>query len=335
MTLQRIVRSICLGLPFPILFALYSVYLGTVRPEDESLRGLAGIQVACFAMAATAIAGFLGLMVRDGLRPIQHQFRRDLWDILWLNFFTVLGPPLYFVAVVLLGAAPANWIDLGMTPLLTMAAGLWSASASRRPSLLMWLGAGLATFGLATVVMDVAQDIQITGIAGVILASVSAIGTTGAGVFLQRIQGRDNPISPAALLPIRYVLPSILLAAIWGFVGWRLETGRIVVTANPGWFVVALLGLFVLPNYLYVVVVKKKGLLFLGFMWAMLPVFASIAEFIALGATGMSLSPWTTVVAGLLILGGTVVCDLGADEPEPEADQPSVAEPSFATVPEE
>ena len=49
------VASLALGLPVPVLFALYSVYLGAVRPEAGPLRILASVQAACFACGSTAV----------------------------------------------------------------------------------------------------------------------------------------------------------------------------------------------------------------------------------------------------------------------------------------
>ena len=67
-------------------------------------------------------------------------------------------------------------------------------------------------------------------------------------------------------------------------------------------FVAGFFGLYVLPNYLYVLVLKKKGLLFSGYLWALLPVFASVAEWVWAGRDGSSLSPAASLAGGLLIL---------------------------------
>ena len=99
--------SLALGLPVPLLFALYSVYLGAVRPEPGPLRTLASTRAACLACAATALVGFVVLIFRSELRATWSRLRPNLANLVWLNLFTLLGPPLYFVAVVLLGAAAA------------------------------------------------------------------------------------------------------------------------------------------------------------------------------------------------------------------------------------
>jgi drug/metabolite transporter (DMT)-like permease len=152
------------------------------------------------------------------------------------------------------------------------------------PSRWVCAGASLAAAGLACVFVDVASDVKATSVAGVILACVSAAGTAGAGVILKRLQDKKDALQAIALLP-----------SAMCFQRWRWQL------SGP-------------------LRVGERKLLFSGFMWALLPVFASVAELLILGREQMSLSLFTTVIAGLLILAGTVVCEL---EPESESGDPA------------
>src|SRR5579871_3941888 len=98
--------SIALGLPVPFLFALYSVYFDLViTPNDRN--HLAAIQVSCLALAATALIGFISLVRSWGAVKLLHN-RDSIANIILLNFFSMLGPPLWFVTIVKLGASRAN-----------------------------------------------------------------------------------------------------------------------------------------------------------------------------------------------------------------------------------
>lgn len=319
------VASLALGLPVPMLFALYSVYLGAIRPAAGLLRILASVQAACFACAATAIVGFLVLVVRSEVRETFSRLRANFLNLIWLNLFTVLGPPLYFVAVILLGAAAANWIDLGATPLITFGIGTLTADvwlrlwkhhrvAARSIIRLKIAAVSLAVIGVGGVTAEVlAHETEGgTHLLGVLIALLSAVGTAASGHFLGSLQKGSPPLSAGALLPLRYTLPALVLAGFWTVQSRRAGAAGIVLQASPATYVAALLGLYVLPNYLYVLVLKKKGLLYSGYLWALLPVFASMAEWVFSGREGVSLSPMTSIAGGLLILGAAVL-DARAD----------------------
>lgn len=316
--------SLALGLPVPILFALYSVYLGAIRPAAGLVRVLASVQAACFACAATAVIGLLVLIARSEVRETFARLRANLLNLVWLNLFTVLGPPLYFVAVILLGAAAANWIDLGATPLITFGIGALTADiwlrlwrqhrvAARGIIRLKLIAVSLAVIGVGGVSAEVLAHEADSGthLLGVLIALLSAVGTAASGHFIGSLQKGSRPLSPGALLPLRYTLPTLVLAGFWMFQSRRVGAEGIVLQARPAAYVAALLCLYVLPNYLYVLVLKKRGLLYSGYLWALLPVFASLAEWL-FSKNAVSLSPLTTVAGGLLILAAAVL-DARAD----------------------
>lgn len=319
------VASLALGLPVPMLFALYSVYLGAIRPAAGVVRILASVQAACFACAATAVIGLLVLVARSEVRKTFSRLRANLLNLVWLNLFTVLGPPLYFVAVILLGAAAANWIDLGATPLITFGIGtltadvwlrLWKQHrvAARSIIRLKIVAVLLAVVGVGGVSAEVLAHETESGthLLGVLIAMLSAVGTAASGHFLGSLQRGSRPLSAGALLPLRYTLPTLVLAGFWLVQSRRVGVAGIVLQANPATYAAALLCLYVLPNYLYVLVLKKKGLLYSGYLWALLPVFASMAEWVFRGRDGVSLSPVTSLAGGLLILAAAVL-DARAD----------------------
>lgn len=319
------VASLALGLPVPVLFALYSVYLGAVRPEAGPLRILASVQAACFACAATAVIGFLVLIARSEGRETLSRLRANFMNLVWLNLFTVLGPPLYFVAVILLGAAAANWIDLGATPLITFGIGTFTAdvwlrlwrqhrTAARGILRMKMLAVALAVVGVGGVSAEVLAHETDSGthLLGVVIALLSALGTAASGYFLGTLQKGDQKLSAGALLPLRYTLPTLVLAAFWMIQGSRAGSTELVLQANPATYIAALLCLYVLPNYLYVLVLKKKGLLYSGYLWALLPVFASMAEWVFRGRAGLSLSPVTSLAGGVVILAAALL-DAWAD----------------------
>lgn len=318
-------RSLALGLPVPLLFALYSVYLGAVRPEPGPLRALASTRAACLACAATALVGFLVLISRSELRATWSRLRPNLANLLWLNLFTLLGPPLYFVAVVLLGAAAANWIDLGATPIITFGIGiltsdvwlrLWKQhrAAARGVLGLKFAAVAWAILGVVGVSADVLarETGGTTPWGGVLIALLSAVGTAASGHYLSALQRGSQKLSAGALLPLRYTVPAVAMAAVWALQSGHAEASASVLPDRPALFMVALLGLYVLPNYLYVLVLKKKGLLYSGYLWALLPVFSSFAEWRVTGREGASLSVHASLVGGLLVLAAAVV-DAQAD----------------------
>ncbi len=300
--------SLALGLPVPLLFALYSVYLGAVRPEDQHLRNLAGIQAAFLATTLTALLG-----ARSALQDwsVTRRFiARDARNLAWLNLFTFLGPPLYFVAITMLGPSPANWIDLGMTPALTIGAAIVLRKEDQPHGRLANTAVLLASAGILIVMWDVTKQpaVGLAGALGIVIACVSAVGTAGAGVCLSAVQ-RDHQdvLSPASLLFLRYSIPAVALGVFWLVEGARVGTFGFVLTDSAASFLVALAVLFVVPNYIYVVVLKKKTLMFSGYMWALLPVFGSVAEFIS--ADEPSLTPTVTILVACLILTATVMSD--------------------------
>lgn len=327
------VASLAMGLPVPVLFALYSVYLSAIRPAAGPLRILASVQAACFACAATAVVGFVVLLARSEVGVTLSRLRANFLPLIWLTLFTVLGPPLYFVAVILLGAAAANWIDLGATPLITFGIGtltadvwlkLWRQhrTAARSVIRLKILAVSLAVVGVAGVTAEVLAHETMSGthLMGVLIALLSAVGTAASGYFLGVLQKGEQKLTPQALLPLRYTLPTLVLAGFWLVQSGRAGATSIVLQAQPAVYLAALLCLYVLPNYLYVLVLKKKGLLYSGYLWALLPVFSSVAEWLFSGKEGVSLSLTTSLTGGLLILTAAVL-DARADTKANELDR--------------
>lgn len=319
------IASLAMGLPVPILFALYSVYLGAIRPAEGPIRSLASSQAACFACAATALVGFMVMVARSEVRSTLARLRANFINLLWLNLFTLLGPPLYFVAVILLGAAAANWIDLGATPIITFGIGTLTAdvwltlwrhhrAAARGIFRLKIAAVSLAIVGVAGVSLDVLLHETEGGThwVGVGIALLSSVGTAASGHFLGALQRGEQKLSPGALLPLRYTFSTLVLAAFWAIQGSRVGTTAIVLQARPLLYVAALLGLYVLPNYLYVLVLKRKGLLYSGYLWALLPVFASVAEWLFSSRDNLSLSPLASLAGGVLILSAAIL-DTRAD----------------------
>src|SRR5262249_23772306 len=156
-----------------------------------------------------------------------------------------------------LGAAAANWIDLGATPLITFAVGtltadvwlrLWKQhrNAARGAILLKIVAMLLAVVGVAGVAIDVLihQADSGTQWAGVLIALLSAVGTAASGHYLGALQTGSQRLSAGALLPLRYALPALVLAAFWVIQSGRAGESAIVLQARPSSFVAGLLGLY-------------------------------------------------------------------------------------------
>lgn len=304
--------SLALGLSVPLLFALYSVYLGKTRPEQPELRHLGGAQVAFFAALGASLVGFVPACLQWKL--IRDYLKKDLKSIALLIVFTLLGPPLYFVSVALLGPSPANWIDLGMTPVITFVLAVFVHKEYKSHKGLTISSAVLALIGIGLVMAAMPKQTLAgkEGVAGVVIALVSAFGTSGAGSCLNTVQQGQNKVglSPLTLLFIRYAIPTVVLAGILAFFGSQAGTYKLALNDTMSTAVIAIAALFVLPNVIYIQVTARKSLMFTGYMWALLPVFGSVAEFLLVDEGKTSLPMLPAMVAGVLVLAATVLEDM-------------------------
>lgn len=321
----KILTSLALGLPIPILYGVYSVLLDVMSKRGshtEISKNIATLQMSWFAIALTVLAGLAITAFRSEFRisSIGLLLRHHWRNLLMVNICTLLGPPLYIFAVVRLGAGAANWIDLGMVPLLTFVMAFWSDDGNKGLNIYAYLGALLASFGLLVVMFELGSKSNEGSMVGVIASVLSALGTAGAGIFIRRVQKDSQlPVPDELLLSIRFLMALFVLT-----IGMFVMKGAMSTLAfdyRLDKFLLLLVFFYVLPSYVYVLIVREKGLMYSGYMWALLPVCASAIELIIVKKPSLQLS--TTILTALLILIGVVLSEFKTSPDRSDDSEPS------------
>lgn len=316
--LIQMMTKLLLSFAIAILFAGWSVFLAAVAPEGNGERSFM-VQAVTLSMAMTfALPLLAALIVRircigavsAWLEMVYKRSQRDWKKLLALNVFTILGPPFYVASVILISAGAANWIDLGLVPILILAFG-WTLRNKVTPGTSQWLGAGLMLGGVAIVAWFVLRQ-DPGNLTGLAIGAISAMGTAASALVISELQrDRDEPLPLEAVLPLRYFLATVVSFGLWGVIA--INGAAELQIPNVPRFIFACAVLFVLPNYLVLVALRSWLLHQLAYVVALIPVSASLLErFFPSNNTPLGMT--ATLAAGVLIIGGMIIDGLGSQE---------------------
>lgn len=274
----------------PLLFAAFAVFAGRVVPDPGPDGAITPeLQTTAIILGLTCLTStsLVALLVIAPSRSLRQQlfslFYRDMRDVAWLNVWSFLGLPLWIAAIALIGAAPANWIDMGLAPVFTFALALFAPIRSERPN--SWFALLGAAFSFAAVVLVTTYSLTLTlSLLGIVIAVVSSWGTVGASGVISSLQRRGNAEGalkrgPIVLMFARNLLAIAVLATALPLLSSGQEiSASLSTTMQPEYFAGVVL-LWILPNFLFISFLKKRALVFSAVMWAFLPVFTSLLAF--------------------------------------------------------
>lgn len=279
----------------PLLFAAFSLFSQGLTAErvEKSIAPQAQANALMLGLACVVSTSLVALVLIAPQRRLRQQlfslFRHDLAAVMWLNFWSALGLPLWIAAITIVTAAHANWIDMGLAPVFTFVLALFAPVRSERST--SWLTLASIAFSIGGVALVIGFmvvgaprgdsapfDIFILGVA---IAIVSSAGTVGAGKIASTLQAPDRvgggpECGPVVVLFARNILAMIILAALFPvFVPEPLVSSTLSRAAR--WdYAFWVFALSVVPNFLWFAFVKRRKFKYSGIMWSFMPIFTTL-----------------------------------------------------------